>query len=101
MLPDRTPVPLKRVWRHGYAQHMEPIDINAPPPLEPDQPEPLPPAKGHGFLLERLLTINALVSALMLSWSFLVLRRPARARTAWQVVCRRFPSLVGAAPPEQ
>jgi hypothetical protein len=79
---------------------MEPMDIDAPPPLEPDQPEPLPPVKGRGFLLERLLTVNALISLLMLTWSFLVLRRPARARIAWQRLCRRVPWLLGGTPPE-
>jgi hypothetical protein len=81
---------------------MEPPIINTPLPEEPDQPEPLPPARGRGFLLERLLTINALVSLLLLSWSFLVIRRPARAQAAWRAFCRRFPAFVGGTtPPEQ
>lgn len=72
-------------------------DLPAPPPLEPDHPEPLPPARGRGFLLERLLSFNGLVSLLMLSWSALVLRRPALARNTWRAVRRRFPKFVGEA----
>ncbi|HWE62917.1 MAG TPA: hypothetical protein VHB98_14480 [Chloroflexota bacterium] len=79
-------------------KHMQPVSLNTPPPMEPDHPEPLPPVRGRGFLLERLLTVNALVSMLMLSWSFLVLRRPARARRAWHALCRRFPGFVGGTP---
>jgi hypothetical protein len=60
-----------------------------------ERPDPLPAVRGRGFLLERLLTVNTVVSLALLSWSALVLRRPALARTAWRSVRRKFPRLVG------
>ena len=64
------------------------------PPVEVDEPDPLPPARGRGFLAERLLSVNGLVSLTMLSWSAVALRRPALARAAILALRRRAPWLI-------
>ena len=51
--------------------------------------------RGGAFLMERLITVNALISLVMLTWSALVLRKPDRARQAWQHLRRAWPGLVG------
>lgn len=66
-----------------------------PDPEVADHPEPLPPARGRGFLAERLLSINSLVSLTMLTWSVAVWRRPALLRRALQAAHRYVPWLVG------
>jgi hypothetical protein len=63
--------------------------------LLPEQEDPAPRVRGGAFLMERLITVNALVSVLMLAWSALVLRKPDRARQAWQYLRRAWPGLVG------
>ncbi|HXT37592.1 MAG TPA: hypothetical protein VN837_18610 [Chloroflexota bacterium] len=73
-----------------------------PPPPDPglpDHPEPLPPARGRGFLAERLLSINSLVSLAMLSCSVAVLRRPGLLPSVLRTVRRLAPWLVGDKPP--
>lgn len=70
-----------------------------PDPGLPDHPEPLPPARGRGFLAERLLSINSLVSLAMLSWSVAVLRRPGLLPSVLRIVRRLAPWLVGDKPP--
>ena len=76
-----------------------------PDPGLPDHPEPLPPARGRGFLAERLLSINSLVSLAMLGWSVAVLRRPALLHTALRAAQRVAPRVLGveeqAAPSEK
>lgn len=67
---------------------------HSPDPGVPDSPEPLPPARGSGIYAERLLSINGLVSLIMLSWSMLILRRPGLARHVVASLGRRFPWLV-------
>src|SRR5260370_7035978 len=59
------------------------------------EPMPLPAARGRGFLAERLLSINSLVSLLLLGWSAAVLRRPELAWGAVRWLRRHFPWLVG------
>ncbi|HVA88528.1 MAG TPA: hypothetical protein VNL71_01675 [Chloroflexota bacterium] len=70
-----------------------------PDPGLPDHPEPLPPARGRGFLAERLLSINSLVSLAMLGWSVAVLRRPGLLWNALRAIRRLAPWLVGDKPP--
>ena len=75
------------------------MNAGLPPPPEPDlpdHPEPLPPARGHGLLAERLLSMNSLVSLAMLSWSVAVLRRPALLHNTVCGLQRHVPWLVGA-----
>ena len=67
-----------------------------PEPDLPDHPEPLPPARGRGFLAERLLSMNTLVSLTMLGWSVAVLRRPALLHNTVRGLQRHAPWLVGA-----
>ena len=74
---------------------MEPTLPIPPDPGVPDEPMPLPAARGRGFLAERLLSINSLVSLLLLSWSAAVLRRPELAWGAVRWLRRHFPWLVG------
>ena len=69
--------------------------VSAAVPEAVDRPSPLPPVRGRGFVLERLLTLNAVVSVLILSWSALVLRKPVLAQRAWAGFCKRFSWLVG------
>ncbi|MGH2411479.1 MAG: hypothetical protein ACRDGS_14105 [Chloroflexota bacterium] len=69
-----------------------------PDPDLPDHPEPLPPARGRGFLAERLLSINSLVSLAMLSWSVAALRRPGLLPSVLRTVRRLAPWLVGDKP---
>jgi hypothetical protein len=64
-------------------------------PLVPDRPEPLKPAAGHGIVTERLVSMNGLISLLMLLWGAAVLRNPALLRAVLSGLCRRFPWLVG------
>lgn len=63
-------------------------------PVEVDEPDPLPPARGRGFLAERLLSVNGLVSLAMLAWSAIALRRPSLARGALATFRRRAPWLL-------
>jgi hypothetical protein len=65
-----------------------------PDPLLPDRPEPLKPAAGHGIVAERLVSVNGLISLLMLMWSATVLRKPAILRGTLSSLHRRFPWLV-------
>src|SRR5260370_11374217 len=67
----------------------------------PDQPTPLNPARGHGIVAERLVSLNGLISLIMLSWSFVVLRKPAVLRRALSNLQRRFPRIVGGNPPDK
>lgn len=71
-----------------------------PEPGLPDHPEPLPPARGRGFLAERLLSINSLVSLAMLGWSVAVLRRPSLLHNTLRGVRRHASWLVGASEPD-
>ena len=64
------------------------------PLVEVDEPDPLPPARGRGFLTERMLSVNGLVSLAMLAWSALALRRPALARDAIATFRRRTPWVI-------
>jgi hypothetical protein len=68
-------------------------------PELPDEPEPLPPARGHGIVAERLISINGLISLLLLSWGALALRRPDLTRRVLLGLWRRVPWLVGQDPP--
>jgi hypothetical protein len=71
-----------------------------PPKLEiPDEPEPLPPARGRGLLAERIFSANGLVSALLLTWSAYAFTHPHRARRFWFGLWERFPRLFGVGPP--
>jgi hypothetical protein len=76
---------------------MDPTASTLPAP-EQDEPIPLPPARGRGFLMERLFTVNALVSLGMLAWSAMILRNPRLARRTWQALRRAFPGFVGGEP---
>ena len=79
------------------------MDPTALPPQPdtglPDQPEPLPPARGHGIVAERLISVNGVISLLLLSWGAMALRRPDRARRVWLGLWRRVPWLIGQDPP--
>ncbi|MGH2391147.1 MAG: hypothetical protein ACRDIE_23370 [Chloroflexota bacterium] len=78
------------------------MNTDLPTPPDPglaDHPEPLPPARGRGFLAERLLSVNSLVSVIMLSWSVAVLRRPSLLRAALNAARRYAPWLLGAREP--
>jgi hypothetical protein len=69
-----------------------------PPPPEPlvaDHPEPLIPAAGHGIVAERLVSMNGLISLVMLIWSAVVLRNPALFRARVARFGQQFPWLVG------
>jgi hypothetical protein len=63
-----------------------------------DKPVPLIPAQDKGIVAERLVSINGLISLVILSWSALVLVKPAVLRKAIQGVARRCPSIVGFSP---
>jgi hypothetical protein len=87
--------------RAGYAQIM---NTGLPPPPEPglpDHPEPLPPARGRGFLAERLLSINSVVSVIMLGWSVAVLRRPSLLRAVLRAARRSMPWLLAVREPRE
>jgi hypothetical protein len=64
-----------------------------------DRPVPLSPARGHGLVAERLISINGLISLAMLAWSVAVLRRPALLHNLIAGFWRRFPWIVGSSPP--
>jgi hypothetical protein len=78
---------------------MNPELPNPPDTGIPDEPEPLPPARGHGIVAERLFSFNGLVSALLLSWSVYAFTHPDRARRFWFGLWERFPRLFGASSP--
>ncbi|MDB5057720.1 MAG: hypothetical protein JWO59_1192 [Chloroflexi bacterium] len=89
------------ISQQGYAQAME-SEPYLPPqtdPELPDQPEPLPPARGHGIVAERLISVNGLISVLMLSWALIALRNPKIPRRLIRSFWRRFPRIVGSIPP--
>jgi hypothetical protein len=66
----------------------------------PDQPVPLNGARGHGIVAERLVSVNGLISLIMLSWSLVVLRRPTILHRLIYGFWRRFPLIVGSSPPD-
>ena len=67
---------------------------HSPDPEVPDSPQPLPPARGSGIYAERLLSINGLVSLIMLIWSAVILCKPGVGRRAVAAAVRRFPWFV-------
>jgi hypothetical protein len=79
---------------------MDPTAVPPPPdPGLPDEPVPLPPARGHGIVAERLISLNGLISLLLLCWGALALRRPDLVRRAGLGLWRWLPWLVGREPP--
>lgn len=71
-----------------------------PAPEElPDQPIPFDPARGHGLVAERLVSVNGLISLVLLSGSAMALWGPAKSRALLDGIWRRCPWLVRAQPP--
>lgn len=90
---------LPRGSSRGYAQNMNAV-LPDPPEIDiPDEPEPLPPARGRGIAAERLFSVNGLISALLLTWSAYAFTHPDRARRFWFGLWERFPRLFGVDPP--
>lgn len=84
----------------GYAQAMEDTEMSLP---RRGRIAAVLRRKAHAsepnIAAERLFSTNGLVSLIMLSWSVLVLIRPALLRNVIRECWRRWPWLAGARPP--
>ncbi len=79
---------------------MDDTDKNSPFPIEtgadPAEPENIPEPN---LVAERLVSLNGLVSLILLLWSAVALMKPAVLRRQIRAFWRRWPWIVGVKPP--